>query len=152
MYGDLIFRTYVLRGLLESERELTVVVDSQFDAAGATGAPDYAYCSAPDDRSFWGQDVLLQRLSLAANEGGTNAHGRWIGMLRVRARGREWITDAITCLSESDDFDQMSMQDLLNHVVERGNPVRVIYVHGHWIDVNSLADLERAATFTARQR
>ncbi|MEE2982973.1 MAG: phosphoenolpyruvate mutase [Pseudomonadota bacterium] len=152
MYGDLIFRTYVLQGLLESERELTVVVDSQFDAAGATGAPDYAYCSAPDDRSFWGQDVLLQRLSLAANEAGTNAHGRWIGMLRVRARGREWITEAIASLSKSADFNRMSMQDLLNHVVEQGNQVRVIYVHGHWLDINSFADLERAAAFTARQR
>ena len=73
-------------------------------------------------------------------------------MLRVRARGREWITEAIASLSKSADFNRMSMQDLLNHVVEQGNQVRVIYVHGHWLDINSFADLERAAAFTARQR
>ncbi|MEQ8662663.1 MAG: phosphoenolpyruvate mutase, partial [Gammaproteobacteria bacterium] len=48
MYGDLLFRGYVLRGLVESEHTLTVVVDSLPASRATTGAPDYAYCSAPD--------------------------------------------------------------------------------------------------------
>ena len=152
MYGDLIFRSYVLHGLLESDRELTVVVDSQFTAVPATGSPDYAYCSAPDDRSLWGQDVLLQRLSQRSDDGGIHAHGRWIGMLRTRAQGRTWISDGLASLSKLENFEQFGMRDLLNHIIEQGHPVRVIYIHGHCLDVNSLVDLERAGAFTAGQR
>ncbi|MBK8959907.1 MAG: phosphoenolpyruvate mutase [Proteobacteria bacterium] len=154
MYGDLIFRSYVLRGLMESDRDLTVVVDSQYSVAssGGSGKPDYAYCSVPDDRSLWGQDVLLERISSLAESCDGPAHGRWIGMLRTRARGREWLENALDALAEREDFDSLDMGDLLNHIVARGHAVRVIYIHGHWLDVNSLRDLEQAGRFTAGQR
>ena len=37
-------------------------------------------------------------------------------------------------------------------VVALGHPVRVIYLHGHWLDVNSIRDLEQACRFTVGQR
>ncbi len=152
MYGDLIFRSYVLRGLMESDRELTVVVDSQYANANSSGTPDYAYCSVVDDRSLWGQDVLLERVSAQREEQGVAAHGRWIGMLRTRAGGREWLESALDTLAGTADFDQLGMGDLLNQIVACGHPVRVIYIHGHWLDVNSIRDLEQAGRFTAGQR
>lgn len=152
MYGDLIFRSYVLRGLLESDRDLTVVVDSQNESAATLESPDFAYCSAPDDRSLWGQDILLKRLRERPHIDNVSADGRWIGMLRSNARGRKWITDGLQHLATLKNFDQLTLGDLLNYVVEQGESVRVIYIHGHWIDVNSLADLERANAFTTRQR
>jgi phosphoenolpyruvate phosphomutase len=152
MYGDLIFRSYVLRGLMESDRELTVVVDSHYANGNNSGTPDYAYCSVADDRSLWGQDVLLERISSQREEQGVIAHGRWIGMLRTRARGREWLESALDSLAQIADFDRLGMGDLLNHIVARGHPVRVIYIHGHWLDVNSIRDLEQAGHFTVGQR
>ena len=152
MYGDLLFRSYVLRGLMESDRDLTVVVDSHYNSATSSGKPDYAYCSVADDRSLWGQDVLLERISPDAHSADGAAHGRWIGMLRTRARGREWLENALDALADSPDFDRLGMGDLLNHIVARGHPVRVIYIHGHWLDVNSIRDLEQAGRFTAGQR
>lgn len=152
MYGDLIFRSYVLRGLMESDRELTVVVDSQYASVNNSGKPDYAFCSVADDRSLWGQDVLLARVSEHREEQGVVANGRWIGMLRTRARGREWLESALDTLAESADFDRLGMGDLLNHIVAIGHTIRVIYIHGHWLDVNSLRDLEQAGRFTAGQR
>ena len=114
--------------------------------------PDYAWCSAPDDRSLWGQDVLLEHLSEDHAERETNAHGRWIGMLRTRAAGRRWIEDALDRLSSAADINQLSMRDLMNDIISAGHPVRVIYVHGHWLDINSVTDLEQAGVFTAGQR
>ncbi len=152
LYGDLIFRSYILRGLIESDRDLTVVVDSQPAARVASGAPDYAYCSTADDRSLWGQDVLLESIAHESMRGTRSADGRWIGMLRTRARGQLWLTESLDALAERNDFSQLSMHDLLNHIVAQGHPIRVIYVHGHWLDVNSLTDLEDAGEFTAGQR
>ena len=152
MYGDLIFRSYVLRGLMESDRDLTVVVDSQAGSGTDSGTPAYAYCSVGDDRSLWGQDVLLEHISERREDQGVLADGRWIGMLRTRARGREWLESALDALAANADFDQLGMGDLLNHIVARGHPVRVIYIHGHWLDVNSIRDLEQAGHFTVGQR
>jgi phosphoenolpyruvate phosphomutase len=38
---------------------------------------------------------------------------------------------------------------LLNYLISTDRDVRVWYIHGHWLDVNSLADLELAGNFTA---
>ncbi len=96
MYGDLIFRGYVLRGLLESDRELTIVVDSQAALRDSSGSPDYAWCSAADDRSLWGQDVVLEHISDDAANAGRAPDGRWIGMFGTRERGRLWLEEALT--------------------------------------------------------
>jgi phosphoenolpyruvate phosphomutase len=152
LYGDLIFRGYILRGLIESDRELTVVVDSQGRDQNPSGEPDFAFCSSADDRALWGQDVLLRRVSRAAIENGEAAQGRWLGMLRTRARGREWLEQALDELAASPDFDRLSLGELVNHLIAKGHPIRVIYIHGHWLDINTLRDLEQAGRFTAGQR
>lgn len=152
MYGDLIFRGYVLRALLESDRDFTIVVDSQPTARAASGNPDYARCSVGDDRSLWGQDVTLREIVAAPSQGDSDeVHGRWIGMLRTRGEGRRWLETAMDNIHARGDGDKASMADLLNDIVAAGHPVRVIYIHGHWLDVNSLADLEQAGAFAAGQ-
>ncbi|MFI6348021.1 phosphoenolpyruvate mutase [Streptomyces sp. NPDC050560] len=149
LYGDLLFRSYVLRELLDSDAELTVVVDSQSGTGDTAGMRDRAYCSAPDDRSVWGRPVALERITGAAERSSTRADGRWIGMLRARADGRAWIEQAFDALTARPDFPRLTLGDLLNHVVAAGHPVRVLYIHGHWLDVNSLTDLEQAGHFTS---
>ncbi|MFP6782481.1 MAG: phosphoenolpyruvate mutase, partial [Gammaproteobacteria bacterium] len=63
--------------------------------------------------------------------------------------GRTWLVEAIAELQQRDDFDELGIPDLLNYLVEVGRDVRVWYIHGHWLDVNSLADLELAGNFAA---
>jgi phosphoenolpyruvate phosphomutase len=58
LYGDLLFRSHVLRDLLEHDGELVAVVDSALNGAHLSGSADYAYCSASDDRSLFQNDVL----------------------------------------------------------------------------------------------
>ncbi|MFP6682180.1 MAG: phosphoenolpyruvate mutase, partial [Gammaproteobacteria bacterium] len=63
MYGDLLFRSYILRDLIESDASLSVVVDSAADENGGVGTQDFAFCSEPDDRAMWGQAVNLERIA-----------------------------------------------------------------------------------------
>jgi phosphoenolpyruvate phosphomutase len=152
MYGDLIFRDYVLRGLIESEHELTVVVDSQALRGNVSGAPDYAYCSASDDRVSWEDEIVLEQLSDEAANGKRAADGLWIGMLKTRGQGRRWLEGTLEAMSGRPDFHHLTMRELLNEIVRAGHAIRVIYIHGHWLDVNSLRDLEHAGALTAGQR
>jgi len=152
MYGDLLFRSYILRDLMESDANLSVVVDSATDERATNGTQDFAYCSEPDDRSMWGQAVSLKRIVEGRDPGANgDPSGRWIGMIRATGEGRAWLEDAISMLSERDDFDQLGLPELINAMVDAGRDVRVWYIHGHWLDVNSLTDLERAGDFAAEQ-
>lgn len=144
-YGDLLFRSYILRDLTENKAAITVVVDSKQRDNRQTA--DFAWCSQADDRSMWGQAVLLQKI--AAAHGDVAPHGRWIGLVRVRGEGRRWLEQTLGELQSRADFAQLGLPDLLNALVGRGHPVHVWYVNGHWLDVNSLQDLESAGSFTA---
>lgn len=147
-YGDLLFRGYVLRDLLDSSAEIVVVVDSAARHDNVSGIPDYAYCSVPDDRSLFAQDVTLVGIRTVAESPIAPPNGRWIGMLRVQGEGSRWLREALDELRGRDDFERLGMGDLLNHLVERGRSVKVLYIHGHWLDVNALEDLDRAGDFT----
>ncbi len=65
-YGDLLFRSYILRDLVGSGAAFTVVVDSSLTGPPSGAGPnvtvrDYAYCSAADDRGLFGRQVRLER-------------------------------------------------------------------------------------------
>jgi phosphoenolpyruvate phosphomutase len=145
-YGDLLFRRYILRDLLEADADLTVVVDS---SPAATAPCDVAYTDSPDERGVFGHDVSLQRVvhvqAGAALPAGSA--GRWIGMLRVRGPGREQLLSALHALRARPDFNTLGMPDLLNALVAAGQRVKVLYVTGHWLDVNDHESLRRAGDF-----
>ena len=150
-YGDLLFRSYIVRDLVDSEALFSVVVDSTTVAeAGATNQSvrDFAWCSAADDRGLFGNKVLLRRV--ANNEAdvkGEAPNGRWIGLLNVRGAGRERLQAVMNTLRARPDFDSLDMPALLNALIEAGEEVEVQYVHGHWRGVNDLEDFRRAGDF-----
>ncbi|MCI0400204.1 MAG: phosphoenolpyruvate mutase [Gammaproteobacteria bacterium] len=148
LYGDLLFRSYILKDLIDCEGEIVTVVDSAKPGAAISGSPDYAHCSAPDDRSLFSQDVELLRVSKANNKKVGEPNGRWIGMVRTRKLGRQWLTDALDDLMHYPDFGRMGMPELLNHLVGQGKRIKVHYINGHWLDVNALDDIDRAGDFT----
>jgi phosphoenolpyruvate phosphomutase len=153
LYGDLLFRPYVLRDLLHADdADAVVVVDSAPLPQHGGNVNDLAYCSVPDDRALYRTDVALERVSRERRWQGRAPDGRWIGMVRFRGRGCEAVREALAELARKSDFDALGMPDLLNTLVERQLRVRVLYIHGHWLDVNDLADLERANAFAGASR
>jgi len=147
-YGDLLFRSYILRDLLENEGEIIAVIDSTVENENYSGSPDYAYCSQKEDRAIFKQDAYLNHVSEEKNTSSGDPTGRWIGMLRVREQGRQWIEDAIDELKSHKNFKHMSLADLLNQIIKMKHPVKVNYINGHWVDINALADIDRAGDFT----
>ncbi len=146
VYGDLLFRRYILEELLEAPDEVVVVVDSAVPGEG--GSRDFAWCSEPDDRGLVRRDVRLRRVEACADRAAREApQGRWVGMVRFRGAGCRWLREALEGLEGRPDFAALDVPALLNAMVDAGRPVRVQYVRGHWLDVNSAADLERASAF-----
>jgi len=148
-YGDLLFRSYILRDLVESEADFSVVVDSSA-ATENRSVRDFAWCSAADERDLFGNKVLLRRVS-SEPAGADAPHGRWIGLLNVRGAGRAKLAAKLAELRERPDFDRLDMPALLNALIEGGEAIEVQYVHGHWRGVNDLDDFRRAGDFAHAQ-
>lgn len=147
IYGDLLFRSYMLHNLLDWKADLLVAVDSSSLSNVAGNANDLAWCSAPDNRAMYQKKVSLQRVSADAKSLGRQPDGRWIGMMRASGKGGGYLRDALSTLKQREDFHTLGIPDLLNQLVEDGHAPQVQYVNGHWMDVNNLADLERAGAF-----
>jgi phosphoenolpyruvate phosphomutase len=147
-YGDLLFRSYILRDLLDTQGEIVVTVDSQLNGAGISGSSDYAYCSRPDDRALFRDDVRLVRMTSQPDSARGEPSGRWIGMMLARGAGVQSLREALTDLRQRPDFNRLGLPDLLNDLIENHKPVHVHYINGHWLDVNTLDDLDRAGYFT----
>ncbi|MGH8779896.1 phosphoenolpyruvate mutase [Paraburkholderia sp.] len=151
-YGDLLFRSYIVRDLVESEAAFSVVVDSSLTQAENSSVRDFAWCSTADDRGLFGNKVLLRRVSNdVSNPGDAAPNGRWIGLLNVRGTGIERLKTVLAQLQQRPDFDSLDIPALLNALIEAGEEVEVQYVHGHWRGVNDLEDFRRAGDFAHAQ-
>jgi phosphoenolpyruvate phosphomutase len=146
-YGDLLFRSYILSDLRHMPGNIVAVVDSAMPSGRTDDIRDAAFCSKADDRSLFRQEVDLLRVEAQGKKISGQPNGRWIGMVRIAGEGRQWLLNALQELRQRKDFLQLGMPDLLNHLVTGGHSIKVLYINGHWLDVNSIEDLTRAGDF-----
>jgi phosphoenolpyruvate phosphomutase len=144
-FGDLLFRKFVFNFLLEEKGDILLVVDS----APLKREPHYkgyfVEASNPLAETYIRKDIFLKKITSGVIK--PSYQGEWIGLLKSTPRGSQKIKSALEQLANSPNFSTMGIPDLLNHLVETGNPVNVIYVSGHWIDINKLSDLEKSSIF-----
>ena len=158
-YGDLMFRSYILRDLLDSEADFCVVVDSSATQPGGEGlvqasgtTRDLAFCSSADTRELFGQRITLQRIAPSVNPmEPQRVDGQWAGLVSVRGKGLARMQAMVAKLRERKDFDKLDVPALLNALVAAGEQIDVVYVHGHWRNVNDLEDFRRAGDFAHAQ-
>jgi phosphoenolpyruvate phosphomutase len=153
-YGDLLFRSYVLRDLVESKADFSVVIDSSPSASSNLTVRDFAYCSRSDDRGLFGTPVLLKRVTSGkqpASDSTEPVSGRWIGMLNVSRAGIARLKAVLAQLRQRPDFDTLDMPALMNALIADGAQIEVLYVHGHWRGVNDLEDFRQAVDFAHSQ-
>lgn len=147
IYGDVLFRTYILNNLMDWDSELLVVVDSSPLDKAQGNKNDLAFCSAPDDRAMYQQKVTLEQICNTRDWQGRRPDGRWIGMLRASGAGKAHLLEALEQLRAEEGFNSLAVPDLVNRLVRNGHAPQVQYISGHWMDINNLEDLQRAGDF-----
>ena len=76
-----------------------------------------------------------------------NIHGEWIGLIKMNSRGSARVKAALADLARRADFRTLRFDDLFKYLLEQKQRVQVLYITGHWLDVDDLDDLSRAQTF-----
>jgi phosphoenolpyruvate phosphomutase len=149
-YGDILFRRYILDNLLDAEGDIVVGVDAMWrERVGhaTERTHDLVLASAPFSPSYLDDEpVLLQRV--ADDIADDQVRGEWVGLAKLTARGSELVRAEIEAMREDGSLATASLPDLFSRLARRDNPPRVVYVTGHWLDVNDAFDLAKAGDFT----
>lgn len=151
VYGDLLFRSYILSNMLDWDAGLLVVVDSYPPEKAEGNVNDLAWCSAPDDRAMYQQKVWLEQVGENQDWEGRSPDGRWIGLMRARGESLETLRSVLSEMQSEEGFANYGIPDLLNRLVAAGCKPQVQFVNGHWMDINRLEDLQRAEEFAHGQ-
>jgi phosphoenolpyruvate phosphomutase len=147
VYGDILFRRYILDGLLAAEGDIIVAVDALGPPAGAAATPrDLVAAERPFSGNYL-DDAPIRLLAISQALADGERSGEWIGLARFTAQGAAWLREELALLEAEGMLEAAQMPLLLTRLAAK-HPVMVHYVTGHWLDVDTLEDLSNARNFT----
>lgn len=146
-YGDILYRKYILSRLLEEKGDITLVVDSNVKDRSANYKGDFVTCSRASSNGFDSEEVELKSIQFSTLENAKNVQGEWIGLLKTNAVGSELLKKTINEMTDLPNFGSLKLPDLLNKLLEKKAKVNVMYINGHWMDVDSYADVSKGQNF-----
>jgi phosphoenolpyruvate phosphomutase len=138
-YGDILFRDHVLHELINTEADISIVVDA--DTSSRNGYTDFVRTDQPWSRSAFNPRISLQEMS--AKLAPDTAQGEFIGLWKVNATGAAAVNEAFDRLAKRENFKSLRMADLFNELAG-STTVSVTYTRGSWIDIDSIVDLTQA--------
>ena len=149
-YGDIIFRRYILEGLLDIEGDIVLTVDAMWrertDRSEGSGR-DLIKCSRAFSPSFIEDEPVLFESILDYPNNADDRTGEWIGIARLTAKGADLVRAELESMRADGNLQTADLATLFSRVAAGGNAPRVHYVAGHWLDVNDAFDLARARDF-----
>jgi phosphoenolpyruvate phosphomutase len=141
-YGDVLFKRYILDGLLASTADITVVVDS---ARRPQANPrDLVAADRPNTAAYLDdQPARLTGVAVPRPQ----AAGEWIGLMHTSARGTQLLREELAAMAADGSLAQADLLAVMERLRARGE-VAVHYIAGHWLDVDTLNDLAEARNFS----
>ena len=150
-YGDILFRRYHLDNLLETEGDIVVVADAYWrtrDVARDHRVSDLVRCSRPFTGHYLEAEDPVFLEEIGDNLPPTHVHGEWVGLVKLSPTGAKSVRRGLDALAKDGGLGARGMPDLMNWLIGSGIKPRVVYVTGHWLDVDDAFDLANARNFT----
>lgn len=142
VYGDVLFRSYILEDLLGSTADITVVVDSAHTSAAN---PRDLVSATVRNTGFYYNDEIALLTGVAADPASTA--GQWIGLMHLTARGAQFVRDELEVMRVEGLLDHADLPALMYRLSQH-HQIAVHYITGHWLDVDTTADLAEARNFS----
>lgn len=151
-YSDIIFTDEVVVATKKFNGEIGVVVDKNFQQI-YEGRDEHPLSEAELALSNDGSVILIGKKSVSTHD----ATGEFIGLVKLSASGAEIFKKEyeklINKLKMDDDFHRAKrfsnayITDFLQELIEQGFNVEPIYIHGGWMEIDTLQDYHRAQRF-----
>jgi phosphoenolpyruvate phosphomutase len=145
-YGDVLFNKYIPQSLCQEADDCVIFVDSNWqEQTSYARLGGFTECTLPNSRKAFNAKIYLKQLG--NNIPKESIHGVWMGFLKVSPSAAGHIADIIVELLAKPDNRKSGIPHLLQELLKRQNPVRVLYTVGHWLDINSIEDVVQAGNF-----
>ncbi|MEE8444359.1 MAG: phosphoenolpyruvate mutase [Alphaproteobacteria bacterium] len=148
-YGDILFRQYILDQLRATEGDIVLTVDALARGLDPETTPrvrDLVSCSAPFKADYL-ENGPVSVTRIGPDLTGDDIDGEWIGLCLLRATGAAAVRRALNDMRAVGTLEGASLIDLFGRLIARGADIRVLYVSGHWLDVDNPGDLTAARSF-----
>ena len=146
-YGDIVYSSEILHALLKSNADIAITIDKEWE-------------------SYWrarNEDPLDDAETLKLREDGTiseigqkpksicEIEGQYMGLMKFSTEGVKHIINVFYTAVENGellgkDVENSYMTDLLQAVINSGQPITAVPVYGGWVEVDTVDDLESSTT------
>jgi phosphoenolpyruvate phosphomutase len=145
-YGDVLFNKYIPQALCQEPDDCVIFVDSNWqDQTSYARLGGFAECTLPNSRKVFNAKVYLKQLGSRIPPDAI--HGVWMGFLKLSSTAVSDINNVILDMLTDPNNRKAGIPQLLQELLRRGYPIRVLYTVGHWLDINSLDDVVQAGNF-----
>jgi len=145
-YGDVLFNKYIPQALCQESDDCVIFVDSNWqDQTSYARLGGFAECTVPNSRKAFNAKVYLKQLGSAIPP--DSIHGVWMGFLKLSPSAAAMVDELLVALLARPGNRNASIPQLLQELLNRNYPIRVLYTVGHWLDINSLDDVVQAGNF-----
>jgi len=146
-YGDIVYSRKILRALLDSRADIAVTIDLDWEAYWRARNEDPIADAetlklAPDGRIL---ELGQKPKSLAEIE------GQYMGLMKFSAAGIETLKKVFHDARRAGNLrgklpEKAYMTDLLQATFDAGHRLQSVAVHGGWVEVDTVSDLESETT------
>jgi phosphoenolpyruvate phosphomutase len=162
LYGDILFDRSVLDTLLQSDKDISLVVDrawydqhTHVKPGEAPPKPDLVQLRAPPERGYrflpGAADTTVVRIGQRHSP--EEAHGEFIGMAMFSPQGTELLRQAYHraagehrggAFHEAPSLEQASLTDMFQELIDHGHDVYAVDIYKGWMEVDTFEDYQRA--------
>jgi phosphoenolpyruvate phosphomutase len=148
-YGDILFRNYILDNLMNAPGDIVLVADASFRSRGERHPKlsDLLVCDRAFSASYL-DDQPAQMTQIGEGVLPDKASGEWIGLVKLSARGAKLMREEMKSALGDKAAAGAGLPHLFARLAAKGEAVSVLYISGHWLDVNDVFDLAKARNFT----
>jgi phosphoenolpyruvate phosphomutase len=133
-YGDILFKRLVLDDLMAVEGDIVLACD----ALGR--GKDYREAYLDDE------PVLLTRIG--SDLAPKDVDAEWIGLAKLSAAGTGRVRAELDRMAADGSLKSASLLNVFQRLLDNGEKIRIVYIAGHWLDVDDAFDLAKARNLT----
>ena len=146
-YGDIIFEKKVLQKLINSDEDLSVVIDKNWKKYW-----EMRFDNPLDDaESLVLDDMYISNIGQKANSV-NQIQGQYIGLMKFQNDGIKFLVDFYenakkeakekgrNILNSSLPFEKSYMTDLIQGLINRGYKIKAVPVNNGWLELDSYQD------------
>ncbi len=146
-YGDIVYSKEVLELLLDSEADVSVVIDKDWESYWR-GRNDNPLDDAETLKIAKNGDILEIGQKPDNLE---EIEGQYIGLMKFTSKGISQIKSTFLSIKEnksllSKSVDEAYMTDLLQAAIDLGIPVTPVFINGGWVEVDTVKDMTSEVT------